>query len=278
MFADRARQRRPSVRARLLGAAPPPEGDRGSAGARPRREAARARWRDAAVAAAQRGRLCRRRHGRVHRRAASAFYFMEMNTRLQVEHPVTEVITGLDLVEWQLRVAAGEPLPLTQDQIATSRPRHRGAALRRGSGSGISCRRPGRLNSCAFRQRRPRRARRHRRARRAMRSTPYYDPMIAKLIGLGRGSRGGNQASVGDAGPDRVAGVTTNRDFLLRVATQRRFQRRRGRYRFHRAPSSRRCCRAARAGCRASPPRATRCWRGEQRRAVRRSLLALDDA
>ncbi len=112
-------------------------------------------------------------------------HFLEMNTRLQVEHPVTECITGLDLVEWQLRVAAGEPLPLTQDQV-------------RFAGHAIEVRLYAEDPYDGFTPQTGRIV--HWRPERALHLgiriehglaeggevTPYYDAMIAKLIAHGR--------------------------------------------------------------------------------------------
>jgi len=146
-----------------------------------------------------------------------SFYFMEMNTRLQVEHPVTEMITGQDLVEWQLRVAAGQPLPLSQEQLPI-----RGHALEAriyaedaskgflpSTGQLVRLLPPAEsLN-----------VRVDTGVEEGDEITPFYDPMIAKLI-VWDETRDGALARMRKALADyRVAGVTTNIDFLSRLVS-----------------------------------------------------------
>jgi 3-methylcrotonyl-CoA carboxylase alpha subunit len=140
------------------------------------------------------------------------FHFMEMNTRLQVEHPVTEAITGLDLVEWQLRVAAGEPLPLRQEEIAMEGWAVE-ARLYAESPARDFLPATGRL--CFFDL--PGDVRVDSGVRAGDTITPYYDPMIAKVIAHGRDRAEALAKLEAALARCRIAGVTTNAGFLARL-------------------------------------------------------------
>jgi geranyl-CoA carboxylase alpha subunit len=139
------------------------------------------------------------------------YYFMEMNTRLQVEHPVTEAITGLDLVEWQLRVAAGEPLPLQQHEVTFN-------------GHAIEVRLCAEDVPAGFMPQsgtmslwRPAQSLRveHALASGAQ-IPPFYDSMVAKLIACGRTRHEAVRKLVAGLLDTVALGVRTNQDFLLR--------------------------------------------------------------
>jgi 3-methylcrotonyl-CoA carboxylase alpha subunit len=150
-----------------------------------------------------------------------AFYFMEMNTRLQVEHPVTEMITGQDLVEWQLRVAAGQPLPLTQDQLAIN-----GHAIE----VRVYAEDPARgflPSTGRLRHVRPPATGAHVRVDTGVRAgdevTVHYDPMIAKLIAWDETREAALRRLRGALDDYEVIGPTTNIAFLRRVAGHAEF-------------------------------------------------------
>ncbi|CAN5313275.1 acetyl/propionyl/methylcrotonyl-CoA carboxylase subunit alpha [soil metagenome] len=152
---------------------------------------------------------------------ADRIFFMEMNTRLQVEHPVTEMITGLDLVEWQLRVASGEPLPLRQDQIKMSGWAMEARLYAENPATGFL---PsvGRLEHFRL----PDNGVRVDSAVEAGGDvSPFYDPMIAKLI-VHADTRIGAAEWLSDAcGDVEVWPVKTNAAFLSRLAADPDFQR-----------------------------------------------------
>jgi 3-methylcrotonyl-CoA carboxylase alpha subunit len=143
---------------------------------------------------------------------ADRIWFMEMNTRLQVEHPVTESITGTDLVEWQLRVAAGETLPKTQDdlKIAGHAIEVRLYAEDPQSGFLPSI---GTLERLRF----PSSVRVDTGVREGDAVTPFYDPMIAKVIAYDTTRTGAATKLAAALELVQIAGLRTNNAFLIRA-------------------------------------------------------------
>ena len=143
---------------------------------------------------------------------ADRIWFMEMNTRLQVEHPVTEAITGQDLVEWQLRIASGEPLPLQQDQLAIHGWAMEARLYAETPANGFL---PsiGRLEHLRL----PDTLRVDSGVQQGDEVTPHYDPMLAKLISHGTGRQEAARKLGEAAGQVEVWPVRSNAGFLART-------------------------------------------------------------
>ena len=148
------------------------------------------------------------------------FWFMEMNTRLQVEHPVTEAITGVDLVEWQLRVASGEGLPRRQDELSINGHAFEARLYAEDVPKGFLPA-TGRLRHLGF----PAGARADSGVRTGDEISPHYDPMIAKIITHGTTRAGALRRLSSALEHCEVAGCVTNLAFLGALATHEGFAR-----------------------------------------------------
>ena len=141
--------------------------------------------------------------------ASGRFYFMEMNTRLQVEHPVTEAITGLDLVELQLRVAAGEPLGLRQEDIKFSGHAIEVRLCSEDAGHDFMPQ-SGRMALWQM----PDDIRVEHALQSGSEIPPFYDSMIAKIIAYGAAREEARRRLIHGLEQTVAFGVTTNQAFL----------------------------------------------------------------
>jgi 3-methylcrotonyl-CoA carboxylase alpha subunit len=150
------------------------------------------------------------------------FYFMEMNTRLQVEHPVTEMITGLDLVKWQLAVAAGDPMPLKQIEIQMNGHAIEARIYAESPAKGFLPS-TGTLRHLRAPEEQRGRIRVDTGVRQGDVITPHYDPMIAKLIVWGEDraiALGRMRAALAEV---EIVGVSSNVAFLARAVASKAF-------------------------------------------------------
>ncbi|WP_122672740.1 acetyl/propionyl/methylcrotonyl-CoA carboxylase subunit alpha [Pseudomonas viridiflava] len=147
--------------------------------------------------------------------ARGEFFFMEMNTRLQVEHPVTEYITGLDLVEWQIRVARGEPLPISQAQVPLI---GHAIEVRLYAEDPANDFLPATGKLELYRESTPGVGRRvDSGVSEGDSISPFYDPMLGKLIAWGENREEARLRLLGMLDEFAVGGVRTNLTFLRRI-------------------------------------------------------------